>query len=179
MVSEPQIQAILEATPNPQEAADRLIKAANRAGGIDNITVVVLDVREGEGLAEGTAARSSSPIATRPSPDAIKRWSIRVAIALVCIVAAFFVVRISIDRQWYVGESGGRVAVFQGIPAEFAGLRLSHVVLETDISASDVAALPLYQGLPDGITANDRDEALAIVEQIRADVKAASGITTP
>ena len=47
MVTEPQIQAILETTPDPQEAADRLIKAANRAGGIDNITVVVLDIHEG------------------------------------------------------------------------------------------------------------------------------------
>jgi serine/threonine protein phosphatase PrpC len=46
MVTEPQIQAILETTPDPQEAAGRLIKAANRAGGIDNITVVVLDIRE-------------------------------------------------------------------------------------------------------------------------------------
>ena len=50
MVTEPQIQAILETTPDPQEAADRLIKAANRAGGIDNITVVVLDVHEGDGM---------------------------------------------------------------------------------------------------------------------------------
>ena len=48
MVTEPQIQAILETTPDPQEAADRLIKAANRAGGIDNITVVILDIHEGD-----------------------------------------------------------------------------------------------------------------------------------
>jgi protein phosphatase len=45
MVTEDQVQAILEATPtNPQEAADRLVRAANRAGGVDNITVVVLDL---------------------------------------------------------------------------------------------------------------------------------------
>ena len=40
MVTEDQIQAILETEPDPQARADRLIKAANRAGGIDNITVV-------------------------------------------------------------------------------------------------------------------------------------------
>ena len=43
MVTEDQIKAILETEPDPQRASDRLIKAANRAGGIDNITVVVLD----------------------------------------------------------------------------------------------------------------------------------------
>ena len=179
MVPEPQIQAILETTPNPQDAADRLIKAANRAGGIDNITVVVLVVREGLGSPDDEPVSTTSSKATLPTPDAIKRWSVRVAIGLVCILALFFVGRMFIDRQWYVGESGGRVAVYQGIPAEFAGLRLSHVDFESDIPASDVVALPLYQGLPDGITANDREEALAIVEQIRADVRAASGTTTP
>ena len=56
MVTEPQIQAILETTPDPQEAADRLIKAANRAGGIDNITVVILDIHEGAEDAERRAA---------------------------------------------------------------------------------------------------------------------------
>ena len=45
MVTEDQIQAILETEPDPQGRAERLVRAANRAGGIDNITVVVLDVR--------------------------------------------------------------------------------------------------------------------------------------
>ena len=41
----------------PQDAADRLVRAANRAGGIDNITAIVLDVqrrraRRGHGCAE-------------------------------------------------------------------------------------------------------------------------------
>ncbi len=49
MVAEDQIQAILEAEPDPQRAADRLVKAANRAGGIDNITVLVLDAHAEEG----------------------------------------------------------------------------------------------------------------------------------
>ena len=59
MVTEPQIQAILEAAPDPQDAADRLIKAANRAGGIDNITVVILDIHEGDedGLATAEEGR--------------------------------------------------------------------------------------------------------------------------
>jgi hypothetical protein len=48
------------------------------------------------------------------------------------------------------------------------------VDVETDIPAADVTKLPLYQGLADGITANDRTEALAIVEQIRTDIRTAS-----
>ena len=180
MVTEPQIQAILEATSNPQEAADRLIKAANRAGGIDNITVVILDIHEGAGADDaGPGAMTMPRVAGRPSAADAKRWGVRAVIVLVSLFAVFVVARMFIDRQWYVGESGGHVAVYQGIPAEFAGVRLSHVELQTDIAAADATALPPYQGLADGITANDREEALAIVEQIRTDVKTASGAVVP
>jgi hypothetical protein len=92
----------------------------------------------------------------------------------VAVLAVFFATRIYIDRQWYVGESGGYVAVYQGIPAQVAGLRLSHIELETDIPSADVAQLPQYPELSSGITAGDRAEAFAIVEQIRSDVKAAA-----
>jgi PPM family protein phosphatase len=89
-------------------------------------------------------------------------------------LALVFAVRIYLDRQWYVGEAGGHVAVYQGIPATFGGLRFSHVELETDIPAAEVAQLPQYPALSDGITANDRTEAMAVVEQIRRDLTAAA-----
>jgi protein phosphatase len=200
MVTEPQIQAILETTPDPQEASDRLIKAANRAGGIDNITVVVLDIHEDDGNdatddpRKGPAAsRSADPeersraaastaiVGTqrgrRPSRATVKKWFIRTAVVAIAALAVFFAVRIYLDRQWYVGESNGNVAVFQGIPATIGGLHFSHVELETDIPVADVAALPQYPALADGITANDREEALGIVEQIRTDLSDASAGT--
>jgi serine/threonine protein phosphatase PrpC len=196
MVTEPQIQAILEATPDPQDAADRLIKAANRAGGIDNTTVVILDIHEGEeaviadrgrGAAGSRSAdpeeRSREAASTaivgtqrrrRPSRVSIKRWGIRIGVGVVAAMAVFFAVRVYLDRQWYVGESNGNVAVYQGIPATFGGVHFSHVELETDIPVSEVAKLPQYPALSDGITANDRTEAMGIVEQIRRDVSAAA-----
>ena len=57
MVTEEQIKAILESTPGPDEAAHRLIRAANRAGGIDNITVIVLDVHDDDGAGRGWRGR--------------------------------------------------------------------------------------------------------------------------
>ena len=195
MVTEPQIQAILVTTPDPQEAADRLIKAANRAGGIDNITVVVLDIREHgddsptdvtgraasaggptlrSGTPKGRAPQAEGRRRRRPTIATIKTWAIRVGVVVVAVLAVVFAVRIYLDRQWYVGEADGHVAVYQGIPAEFGGVRFSHVELETDIQASDVAQLPQYPALSDGITANDRTEALGIVEQIRRDLTTAA-----
>ena len=93
---------------------------------------------------------------------------------VLAVLAVFFAVRIYLDRQWYVGESDGNVAVYQGIPATFGGLRFSHVEEKTDIPAAEVATLPQYPALSDGITANDRTEAEGIVEQIRRDLTAAA-----
>jgi PPM family protein phosphatase len=187
MVTEDQIQAILETTPSPQDAATRLVRAANRAGGIDNITVVVLDAHDeddepadGRDAARPTASSvPSSESRLRGVPSFLKnarvrRWVVGVAVAVVVFVAGLVLGRAYLDRQWYVGEANGNVAVYQGIPAEFAGLRLSHVAVETDISATEVADLPLYDELADGITVNDRDEAMQIVEQIRRDVTTAT-----
>jgi serine/threonine protein phosphatase PrpC len=192
MVTEPQIQAILETTPDPQEAAVRLIKAANRAGGIDNITVVILDIHDGDetdavdrGRRAGASRRADPEERSRgaastgivgpqrrgrASAASIKKWAVRVGVVVLATLAVVFAVRIYLDRQWYVGEADGNVAVYQGIPARFGGLRFSHVELETDIPASEVAQLPQYPALSDGITANDRKDAMAVVEQIRSDL---------
>jgi serine/threonine protein phosphatase PrpC len=46
MVSGDAIESILASSEDPQEAAGRLVEAANEAGGMDNITALVLDVDE-------------------------------------------------------------------------------------------------------------------------------------
>jgi hypothetical protein len=64
MVPEGQIREILLETPDPQEAVEKLVKVANRAGGIDNITAVILDfVDDGgrPGRDEGVRDPPSSP----------------------------------------------------------------------------------------------------------------------
>jgi protein phosphatase len=53
MVSDQAIEEVLETIPDPQEAANRLIDMANQAGGLDNITVMILDFEPGDGI-EGT-----------------------------------------------------------------------------------------------------------------------------
>jgi PPM family protein phosphatase len=171
MVTEEQIVAILSAAPDPQDAADRLVRAANRAGGVDNITVLVLDVESEEGPHEGVPDPAGARTQTRRHLLGIAG---KVALVLLILAVALIGMRVYVDRQWYVGESGGRVAVFRGVPAEFAGLRFSHPVVITDIPAAQAEAVSFYSGLAGGLTANDRDAALAIVEQIRQDVETAS-----
>ena len=175
MVTEDQIKAILENVDDPQEAADRLVRAANRAGGVDNITVVVLDAREGDGLAVPGGGAAARPASRRSglARSLLLRFMI-VAVVAGAIVAGF---RFYVDRQWYVGVANGHVAVYQGLPASFAGLDFSHVVEETTIPASDAESLTLYADLGDGMTAGSEQAALSIVDQIRTDITAHGGST--
>ena len=186
MVPEDQLQAILEATAGaPQEAAERLVRAANGAGGIDNITVVVLDVLEGDPPAAGDADEdasaptdtvATSQEAAEASAIARRRWfrwgAIAVGVVL-AIVVGLTGLRAWLDTRWYVGVSDGHVAIFQGIPADLFGFDLSHVTEQTDISAAAVMALPLYAELEQGINANSREDAAVHVQQIRKDLRAA------
>jgi hypothetical protein len=177
MVNEDQIQAIVETEPDPQKAADQLVRAANRAGGIDNITVVVLDA-EGDGETAtydqvGIVERTSEDIGTYRRRRVLK-WTGGLVLALVVILAGWAIARSYIDRQWYVGVADGSVAVYQGVPAQPLGIHLSHVVVVTGLDAAAVQRLELYKTLPDGISANDQADAEHIVAQMRLDLKAAS-----
>ena len=168
MVTEDQIQAILENSDQPQQAADRLVKAANRAGGIDNISVVVLDA-----IGEGDEVGGRRVVA--PSGRTLGRWGLKAALVLLIVVALLVGTRVWLDRQWYVGPADGSVAVFQGIPLTVLGYDLGHPVeVHRDLPADEIRALEeKYAAFDEGITAADRDEALLIVEQMEKDLREA------
>jgi protein phosphatase len=188
MVSDDDVRSVLEAEPDTERAAAALVRAANEAGGADNTTVILIDVEEGQPeprpVRRDTAVGPTVPAtataerrARAERPAARARWrkpAAIVAAAVVVVVAGLVGLRAYLDSQWYVGASSGRVAIFQGIPSEVAGLRLSHVVIETTIPAAKAERLAVYRSLGDGITAEGRTDAEQIVEQIRRDVAAAS-----
>ncbi len=185
MLPEARIAAILGEEPDPRAAADRLVDEANAAGGVDNITVVVVDLLPGGGEEDGDpparaavatepgepAAGARVPARRAPGARTLARAGVPVAVALGALVLGLVGLRLYLDSQWYVGVADGRVAVYRGIPAEVAGFALHRVVSETEIPADRARALALYRDLDEGITAAGRAEAEAIVEQIRADLE--------
>ncbi|HEX9123462.1 MAG TPA: Stp1/IreP family PP2C-type Ser/Thr phosphatase [Actinomycetota bacterium] len=193
MVHEDQIREILAAGRDPRETAEELVRRANESGGIDNITVVILDVDETDtdapdqatdvvghprgpaasrsGVGDGMASGAKPPdLRRRPLPwRRIALWG---SVVVVVVVAGLVGTRMYLDRQWYVGVADGNVAVYRGIPTTVAGFDLHHVVQETSIPAEQAKTLAVYQDLDEGITVDDRASAEAIVEQIRKDVAA-------
>ena len=175
MVTEEQIAAILEATPgNPQDAAERLVRAANRAGGIDNITALVIEAVEGDPAAEEVV---EAPVVEAASGDGARRvpwrWLIGAVAAVVVAVVAFTVFRSWLDDQWYVGVANGHVAIYQGIPASPFGIDLSHVDQETALDALAVEQLGTFTDLQSGINVDSREAAQATVDQMAHDLREA------
>jgi PPM family protein phosphatase len=78
MVDDDVIEQVLAQEPDPQRVADRLVELANEAGGLDNITVVVMNYADGQGFegaiwepqppAEATGTTREMPIPGGPSP---------------------------------------------------------------------------------------------------------------
>jgi PPM family protein phosphatase len=188
MVSEQAIEEVLRAVPDPQEAAERLVRLANEGGGTDNTTVVVLDFSDDAGAArpKEEPTPSSEAIAPAPTPKParsrrrLRKLLVWIGIIVALVVVAFVGLRLYLDSQWYVGVSDGHVAIFQGISTEVAGFELHHVVVQTTISAEKAESLAVWQDrLGEGITAEDREGASAIVEQIRQDVEEMRQVPKP
>ncbi|MBW3088720.1 protein phosphatase 2C domain-containing protein [Bifidobacterium sp. 82T24] len=71
------------------------------------------------------------------------------------------------QQQYYLGESEGAVAIYQGVPTDFFGLQLSHEVTRTDIMVADLPQSWRDQLANGSISVNSYDEASNHAELIR------------
>jgi PPM family protein phosphatase len=144
MIRDRDVERIARAERDPQRAAQRLVDAANDAGGEDNITVVVVDVVELDPPAVAPGADDELPPAAEPVtavapvvpaapvapfPVRAKRSRLR-AVGRVILVLAPVVIILGVAAaaigayargSYYVGVSRGEVAVFKGVPGGVLG----------------------------------------------------------
>jgi protein phosphatase len=157
---------------------------------VDNITVVVLDLsledserRAGDEAAgarapaaaskpDGTGTAGPGATGRRARGPMVRRVALWAIAAVLILVVGLFGLRFYLDQQWYVGVDNGRVAIFRGIPSEIFGFQLQHLIVLTQLPASEVQQLSFYERLGEGVTAEDRSAADDIVRQIGADLRA-------
>ena len=201
MMRDQSIQEILDSHADAQDAAESLVDAANRAGGLDNITVVVIDFVEGDGVellgaaAGGASERPAAerrdtseavPVPAGPAPDEtglieavprrrhrLRRWLVGIAIVLLVIAGGLVAFRMYLDSQWYVGVSNGHVAVYRGSPGDVLGIGLSGVVYESNVPARDAEQFQPYKSISDGLTEPGRAEAFAAIQDIKLKIRQA------
>lgn len=165
MLSDQFISEILQAEASPESAARTLVDAANRAGGFDNISVVVVDVT-------GTSAADCAP--HRGSAASGRRIAGRmlwIAAALALVTAAVWGAYAYARSRAYLIDEGGVVTVYRGVPGSFGGVSLHWRVRSTDIATDDLP-LPVANRVRAGLTFDGVSAALARVEELRSSMPA-------
>ncbi len=161
MLADDYIAEILDLERDPQKAVETLVDAANRAGGYDNITVVVIDLTDA--AAEQTSLRPGSAASGR-----------RAAARLLWIIAAGALIAATVWGAYaytrtraYLIDEGGVVAVYRGVPGSFAGFTLHWRVKATNV-AVDRLAPPVASRLRGGIPFSGLADALRRVDEMRS-----------
>lgn len=153
MVEDEQIQSILARTRDPQRCASALVNAAIAAGGLDNTTVIVVDI-----TGDSIEQRKKKVFRSRMGMIAL-------VLALLAIIGtAAFALSSYINNSAYLIEEDGKVAVYQGIDDEFLGIALSHRDRVTDVKVEDLEA-GVQVRLEEGIALDSLDEANSIISQ--------------
>jgi protein phosphatase len=152
MVSEARLLEILLAHPQLRDAGEALISEANRAGGRDNITVILLRVEEVGGEPPPVkllAPTSGHPVAPRsprrPGPAQTQprrrrrlRRALPALVVLVVLGGLLAGAYLASQSVYFIGtDSRGLVSVFQGVPYELpGGIKLYRSYYVSGVSAS-------------------------------------------
>jgi serine/threonine protein phosphatase PrpC len=140
MLREDDLAATVRREPDPDRLARALVDAANSAGGEDNVTVIVVDVVEGDGpisvAPAAPVAEALPPVVPEPRPEAEptaersarrgrgRRWLVAllwVLPVLAVLALAFGVIGWYARHTFYVGTEKGRVVLYRGVPGGLLG----------------------------------------------------------
>ena len=157
MVADVEIERILaSARADLDDAAKKLIEAANSAGGEDNITVVVFELEDSkpEPAEESEVAKTLTEIDAVPilklTPKRNSRTRRSRRVMLLAPTFAFLLALVAlgvftVSTAHFIGvEPGGHVAVYQGLPYELPGgihlyrpVRVSSHLYAAQLTASE------------------------------------------
>jgi len=165
MVDDRAIERILSTAPSVEEAVDRLIEAANDAGGQDNITVVVAEIGDSRRSTHARAVRDG----TAAQPGSARRWGARLlwVLLFLAIVAGSAYGAWSYARaQAFVIDEGGRVAVYRGVPGTLGAIELRWLQEVTNIPVAGLDPITATR-LGDGVRVEDLIAAYDLVARYR------------
>ena len=192
MVRTEEIAAILEREPDPQKAANELVDAANKAGGEDNITVVILDVvaddspgaaalpeRDGDGTPEQPTPSRRERRRGLPGTRRVLRIALWVLPVVLVLALGFTAVGWYARRTYFVEIDRNRVTVFKGVPGGLLGWDPT-LEERTDIKAGTLTPAEV-EDIEGGKRFSTREKADAFVERLDQKIEgreAASTTTT-
>lgn len=147
---EPGRLAELAAADDPETACRNLVAAAKASGGLDNITVVIVEV----------------DIDRLPKPKtAWRRWLVLLGVVAL-LGSAGALARWRLERTYYLNSTEKRVAIGRGLPGNILGFELGRRERITSIRAD---RLPAYyrKRISAGLVVGDRRRLRAVLSDLR------------
>lgn len=158
MVSDHAIQAIMRRQDSPQKCADELVEAALENGGVDNVTVIVVDIDGFSAAREAKKARKNRAL------------YIGLVIALVAVIVAAAIGGFSyINNSAYLIEENGTVSVYRGVPDEFMGMKLSELDRTTTVEV-DKLQPGVANRIKEGMRVSSLEEANSLISDYEAEI---------
>lgn len=193
MITDDAIETLLKTEATPKEACDALVEEALDAGGLDNVSVIVIDPL-GEPEQEKDEVVYVEERAAKPTEASIPRidaepkagekkdskpkhskkkqkgrfapviWALAFILILAAVGLGFYAYT---QNSYYVIEESGTVNVYRGLPGDIAGIKMSW--LEAQAPDVDVTKLaPSTQSkLAEGIPVDSLDEANNLISEYR------------
>ena len=159
MITDDDIEHILNVEADPQMAADRLVREANEWGGHDNITVIVVDPTGFSEIKKKKGARKTKLTA-----------ALIVLVLLSVIGASAWVLNNWISNSAYLGVCDGKVAIYNGIPSGDVGGRTSNLAEITSVSISDLDTSVVERIRNGEVRYSSYAEAEALIESYKENI---------
>ena len=159
MISDADIESVAVSAASAQQAADNLVASALTAGGSDNVTVIVVDVK-------GFAEKRRRKVA--------RKTKITIAFVLILLAAivggAAYGLNYWVSTAAYLGVDQGKVAIYRGVPGEFAGMSFSTLEKTTDIDVDDLQPGLANRLAENSITCDNVEAAESLVAEYEQEV---------
>lgn len=159
MITDDDIEHILNAETDPQDAADRLVREANEWGGHDNCTVIVVDV-------SGFTEIKKKKVARKTKVGA----GIVVCLLFAILGTAGWAFNNWISNAAYLAECDGKVAIYHGIVMGDVGGRTDNLGEISDVNISDLDSGVAERIRRGEISYNNYSEAQALVKSYKQNI---------
>lgn len=159
MVRPSRIQSQLARIRDPQRCASALVNDAISAGGLDNVTVIVVDI-----LGDTTATKKKIVRRSR-------LWWTFIVLLLAAVIGGGCALAYNyFHNSAYIAEKDGKVAVYQGSPGDFFGIKTSELSYVSDVQMSDLQP-GVQEHIKQNIQVDNIDAANALVAQYQDQAK--------
>ena len=159
MIEDSTIANVLRSNDDPESCCDALIREALAAGGLDNVTCIVVDpLRDLDTRPKTTGA--ASWLKAHLAPIAFALIFVAICLGGVCGAYAYA------QNSFYVIAQDGYVCVYRGLPGSFGGIKLSWLEESTNIPVSKLAPTTASR-LESGMSVDSLDAAQALLADYR------------